>query len=410
MTIVEFFDRVPIENILSALICIRPTRVIMVGHDLDKMQRGIERFKKVLAARSIEVEMIPKLVYKNNLKNIVERLEVLIDRYDDCVFDLTGGEDLYLVALGVLLERYGSRVQCHRFNLNNNTLSDCDADGNVCMTGSFNVNVEENIIINGGKLVKDSTYSWIFSDAFVCDVERAFEVCRKDARAWNDRIGMLGSLCEMFRASGDGLMFSFDKARAETYLKRRGLDFAGLEVTLRELEKHGLVRELYADAKTLSFAFKDRQIRKMLTVSGQTLELFTAVKLRSLKDTDGTPLYHDVRVGAVIDWDSDEESRYRTLNEIDVLAMRGAVPVFISCKNGEFDAEELYKLNSVTEKFGSEYGRKAIVISAFREFRDPMKAKYLEERMNDMGIYPIKDVDIMTDSEIERKLRAIYRT
>lgn len=409
MTVVEFFDNVPIENILSALICIRPTRVIMVGQDLDKIKKSIGRFERILAARSLEVEMIPCLVYKNNLQNIVDRLSRIADKYDDCVFDLTGGEDLYLVGIGALIERLGNRIQCHRFNLNNGTLTDCDADGNVCEVGSFNVSAEENIIINGGVIVKEGTYAWDFCEELVRDVESAFDICRKDPVAWNDRVGMISALCELFGDGGQELSVSFDKEYAKTNLRRRGLDFFGLESTLKELEACGLVRDLRSDKSTLSFSFKDRQTRKILTVSGQVLELFVAIRMKGLKDADGNALYHDVRVGVVVDWDMRAEDKYRTVNEIDVFAMKGAIPVFISCKNGDFDAEELYKLFSVAERFGSKYAKKAIVISSFDALKDEQRARYLEERMADMGIYQIKNVDEMNVEELDRKLRALYR-
>ena len=409
MTVVEFFDNVPIENILSALICIRPTRVIMVGQDLDKMKKSIGRFERILTARSLKVEMIPCLVFKNNLTNIVDRLSRIVETYNDCVFDLTGGEDLYLTGIGVLIERLGNRIQCHRFNLNNDTLTDCDADGNVCATGSFNVSAEENIIINGGVIVKESTFAWSGGKELETDVENAFAICRQDPRAWNDRMGMIGALCEMFGDGGTELSVSFDKKYAMANLKRKGVDFAGLESTLKTLEERGLVTELYADDSVLTFRFKNGQIRKILTVSGQALELFVATRLKALKDENGNALYHDVRVGVVVDWDEDSKDRYRTVNEIDVLAMRGAVPVFISCKNGDFDAEELYKLFSVAERFGSKYAKKAIVISAFDAIRDELRARHLEERMNDMGIYPIKNVDKMSADELDRKLRALHK-
>ena len=41
-----------------------------------------------------------------------------------------------------------------------------------------------------------------------------------------------------------------------------------------------------------------------------------------------------------------------TKNEIDVMLMRGVVPVFVSCKNGAVKMDELYKLDTVAQRFG----------------------------------------------------------
>ena len=41
--------------------------------------------------------------------------------------------------------------------------------------------------------------------------------------------------------------------------------------------------------------------------------------------------------------------------------MRGLRPIFISCKNGSFLPEELYKLSAVAKHFGGEYAKKVLV-------------------------------------------------
>ena len=42
------------------------------------------------------------------------------------------------------------------------------------------------------------------------------------------------------------------------------------------------------------------------------------------------------------------------------MLMRGVIPVFVSCKNGAVDSNELYKLNTVADRFGSIYAKKII--------------------------------------------------
>lgn len=94
---------------------------------------------------------------------------------------------------------------------------------------------------------------------------------------------------------------------------------------------------------------------------------------KAAKDKDGAPKYNDIVNGAYIDWDStihditDEEKD--TENEIDVILMRGLVPIFISCKNGYVDENELYKLNSVAEKFGGPYVQKVLIATYFGKVR-----------------------------------------
>jgi hypothetical protein len=158
---------------------------------------------------------------------------------------------------------------------------------------------------------------------------------------------------------------------------------------------------------TISFVFKNEQVKQCLTIAGQILELAVAKTMRSIKDKDGAQLYHDVKVGVVIDWDRAEEiDEYRTINEIDVMAIKGGIPIFISCKNGDFDANELYKLNTVAEHFGSKYSKKVLISTELDKLGE--KSDYIRARMDDMGIRSVENVDEMNDSELERVLRSLW--
>jgi hypothetical protein len=112
-------------------------------------------------------------------------------------------------------------------------------------------------------------------------------------------------------------------------------------------------------------------------------------------------------VGVVIDWDgADENDTYRTVNEIDILAMKGSIPIFISCKNGWFDVNELYKLNTVAERFGNEYARTVLVTTELSQTDE--RAKYLRARAKDMNIRFVEDPDSITEKELEKELRSLW--
>ena len=85
------------------------------------------------------------------------------------------------------------------------------------------------------------------------------------------------------------------------------------------------------------------------------------------QENDGTKTYNDVMNGVYIDWDGDistDQNGYDTENEIDVIMMHGMVPVFVSCKNGYVDKDELYKLNAVATRFGGKYAKKVLVATS----------------------------------------------
>lgn len=411
MTIIEFFDKTALENIASALFC-KPERVILVGDHHKQMERAIEIYRDVLNKNDITTELSYEVIEKNNLQNIEEALAAIVEEHEDLIFDLTGGEDLYLVAVGVIKERYPEKVQCQRFNFRSETINDCDADGKVCDQKNFDISIEDNIAMYGGEIVTDPgrelyTYPWTFDAEFDADIDAMWSVCRKNPRLWNAHITVLGEICKLLDMQ-DTLCVSFDKELAASMLAENDFKFVFVTWIMFELQNLGLIRSLVV-SDTISFAFKNEQVKRVLTVAGQILELVVAKALRSLTDKYGAPLYHDVKVGVVIDWENlDEDEYYRTVNEIDVMAMKGAIPIFISCKNGYFDVNELYKLNTVATRFGNKYAKKVLVAAELEKLGE--KAEYIRARMEDMNIRRIENVDELTESELNKLLKTLWCT
>jgi len=42
---------------------------------------------------------------------------------------------------------------------------------------------------------------------------------------------------------------------------------------------------------------------------------------------------------------------------------RGMVPFFVSCKNGNVDVNEIYKLHTVSTRFGGKYAKKILIVA-----------------------------------------------
>ena len=88
-----------------------------------------------------------------------------------------------------------------------------------------------------------------------------------------------------------------------------------------------------------------------------------------------------------------------------VLLMHGLTPVFISCKNGDVEEEELYKLNTVAERFGGEYAKRVLVATSIPQ---TAAGQYLRQRIRDMKITLIEDVQHMSNEEIADKLDNLW--
>ena len=418
MTYIEFFDKIASENICACL-TYAPDRVVYIGDSAKIMKAHIANYEKIFSGRSQKIEFSYKTVDKSNLDRVVRLLTELVETYDDCVFDITGGEELLIFALGIVYAQHPDRnIQIHKLNLRNNTIYDCDKDGRTIYRETPTLSVEENIGIYGGKVVygsldEEKTYRWDLTEEFLLDAERIWSICKKDVRWWNVQIGIFEAAETVGNISDDGLTVTVSHAALQQYLQRDGMKYRKSNRIINELYRYGLIT--YFDDEhetTFSVSYKNRQVRKCLTKAGQALELKVYLAAKAVQD-GGVPVYDDVINGVVIDWDGelhDEtlEEVYDTENEIDVLLMHDVVPVFISCKNGIVTSDELYKLNTVAERFGGIYAKKVLVATAIDSLGEA--GKYLRQRAKDMNIRLLDDICELDDAELLRKMKSLWNT
>ena len=86
--------------------------------------------------------------------------------------------------------------------------------------------------------------------------------------------------------------------------------------------------------------------------------------------------------------------------------MHDTVPIFISCKNGYLDSNELYKLKTVAERFGDRYAKMVLVANCIDDLGDA--AGYLRQRITDMGIHLIEKVQDMSDERLAKELKNLW--
>ncbi len=397
-----------------------------MGDKLELLKKHAERYRKLFLHRGYEVEFVCRSINKNNMQNIIDELTRLVEAYDDCVFDLTGGEDLYLVALGVVVERFRDKnIPIHRFNIRNGTIIDCDQDGITIMEhGYLQLSAQENIRLYGGDVVYDTvkengTHLWDMNDEFKSDIKAMWDICKEDVRLWNRQISVFQEACTLHSLSEDALTVTVSVSSLKNILKQKGDKLVFDKELADALYDKGLITEYeYSDAY-LSIAFKNEQVRKCLTKAGQVLEMRIYVAALETTDKNGEPVYNDAMNGVFIDWDGDihpekskydkdnlDKGAYDTENEIDVMMMHGIVPVFVSCKNGDVSRNELDMLNSVAEKFGGPYAKKVLVATAL-DSRTSFD-EFFRQRAKDMNIRLVEGVQDMTEAELNKAVRSFW--
>lgn len=401
MTFIEFFDKTCIENICVSLIHV-PERIILVGSDSNTLTKHIMRYDSLFKKRGHNVIFEKRGVNKNNLDSIVEALEAIVNTYDNCHFDLTGGDELYLTAMGIVFERHKKKnINMHKYSIIANKLIDCDGNGEtVLFAGLPKMTVNENINLYGGKIINaelSRADSNAISADIAADIDAMWQLCCKDQRSWNCNIGIIERLVSKAIPDNDPLVFSVP---AKLYSNKAG-ELTGF---MKKLSHEGLI-DITQDEKFVTVKYKNSYVKSCLEKSGKILELKIFLLTNNLKDENGDNIYNDSMSGITIDWDGIiSRDIPNTENEIDLILMHGVIPVFISCKNGQTDVNELYKLNTVAHTFGGRYSKKFLIAGSSATL-----SRAVKHRAIDMGIGIISNVHNLSDKVLSEKLSILRK-
>ena len=425
MVYIEFYDETSVENVVSCLAA-PPEKVYLLGGDAEKLTRACNLYTRFFAEKGLHVPFLPVPVETDRLTSITDAVTSILETETDCAIDLTGGADLCLVATGIAAERHrDKRLQMHRFNLRESRVTDCDGDGNVISdVPAPCLGVEEYIRVCGGVVLDEEeaeggTYHWDMDDAdFRRDILRMWDICRgadekqrgyrlKPREAflnWNNQLNVLAAVEGIGKKKG--LTRDVKKENLEFRLNYEGGGGKPLydRTVLEPLRAAGLCTvDMNAPDGHVTVAYKNDQVRRCLTKAGTVLEM--TVYLLALQEGQG---YTDALNGVFIDWDGRVNLNGKnadTRNEIDVMMMHCLQPVFVSCKNGRFDRDELFMLYSVAERFGGSFAKRALVATGMDRLEN---AKYLRERAAELDITLIEPVE-MSLPAFAAKIRDLWK-
>lgn len=412
MTLIELYDRTPVENIITSL-ALKPEKVVFVGSESRRIKRAIPLYQKILEGRGMRIDMQVRSAAKNDLEAITDVLyDIIADEKADeqIVVDISGGDESTLVAVGMILGSCALKNRkLYAFRINvvsrRGVLFEMkhDDDGRIridrqvydfaCRSQVY-LTVEENITLHGGRILSKGV-NFGKGDAVSEDVRTMWNICRKDCTGWNAKIGTLSGAVSAYSDSNKLFMLpemSFGKGRNDVD-----------ENLWNAFAEAGLVRidEKRSGGGIIVFSYKNKIVDECLNKSGSALEYLTY--LAGLEETaDGEAVFDDAQLSVVIDWDDEPNG---TSNEIDCIFMRGVVPVFVSCKNGDVKTDELYKLEAVADKFGSGYAKTALVSTVYfdpeaRSYDGDRAVETLKTRADDMQIRMLMKVHKMTSDRL----------
>ena len=347
-TLIELYDERPIENVLASEV-FRPERtVFLCPADIAHDKVVQDKLRLYFQHRSLNTELIFLESSLYNSGKIEKQLRHVLDTYPDCVLDITGGTDAALYAAG----QFGCKtdIPVFTYSRRRNRFFDIHnapfADDFEC---TVQHKVEDCFMMAGGALRGGRVDNDILSD-YMDIIDPFFRLYMRHRRDWTHIVGYIQRASQTDRELPPTLHVD----APYTVKGEHGSRLDAPEKALLDLEKLGFIKHVSISADGVTFDFKDFQIRTWLRDIGSVLELYV---YKCCLDAD---IFNDVRTSAVVDWEGDHRSDNVT-NEIDVMAMRGIIPVFISCKTCDISTEALNELAILRDRFGGEAARAAIV-------------------------------------------------
>lgn len=360
MTLIECFTDFHIDNIASCL-CLQPHKQVFVG-DISQMTAPVTRYKKLLQQRRLDTEVVMCNIRDNDFNEICTALMHLLEAEQECVLDLTGGDETVIMAVGAVMERLKSKgrkqISVWKMDYDTGALIDCADGSRMFPKHKVYLTVEELILLHGGRLYPEAKE--LSEDCTWKDIEGLWRIVCEAPKEWNRSVSLLNE------------MESRSDSKMEIYLPLDVLhgtisNFEQKEEHYRafldKLSRNGIIDD-YSSRNLLKYTYRSPLKRYCTQKAGNVLEVKTLLEGKAAQQK-GHPFFQDCRMSVSIDWDgivhTPEERIPDTRNEIDVVLMHGLTPLFISCKNGNIGEEELYKLHTVAQRFGGPRARKMLI-------------------------------------------------
>lgn len=345
-TLIELYDERPIENVLATEVFRPEETVLICPQEVAKDLALRQSLKAYFRHRGCPVKVTFVSVSLLDAVKVEKKLQRVLSTHEDCAIDISGGSDAALFAAGVVSGDTPTFTYSRKKNMFFEIKNAPFARNLPC---DIRLDAASCFLMAGGTLLPGRLDNQKLS-GMLTQIDRLFSIYTKYRKNWNRQISYLQKI----------------SSAVDTELKAMGkrtmkVDHALVTVDeglLRSLEESGLIRELLVTVDSVLFRFVDEITRFWLRDVGSVLEL------QVYRACLAAGCFDDVVLSAVVNWNGDGQKRDAVTNEIDVVAVQGVQPLFISCKTCEIKTEALNELAILRDRFGGKGSRAMIVTSA----------------------------------------------
>ena len=379
-TLIELFDLSPIENVLATEM-FRPKEMILICPPEVEQDRQYRRaLRTYFEYRKVPVKLTFIPVSMLDAVKIEKVLREVVESHPGCAIDISGGTDAALFAAGAVsgdsaVFTYSSKRNAF-FEIKNAPFAH-----NVSNT--VRLDARSCFLMAGGTLLPGREDNADLKNRLP-QIEQLFDVYTRYRRIWNRQV----SYIQKISSAGAGELDA-----AGQWTEKAGGWYVSADADLfRELAKAGLILDLQMNDEGLAFRFPDETVRFWLRDIGVVLELQV---FRACLEAN---CFDDVVLSAVVNWQGNAIRKDSVTNEIDVMAVQGIQPVFISCKTCEINTEALNELAILRDRFGGKDSRAIVATSGMAtKVRSPMR-----RRAAQLGIELIEWDDLRFDRLVEK--------
>ena len=345
-TLIELYDERPLENVLGTEM-FRPEEMIMLCPPEAVSDKALrESLSKYFEYRGCQVKLTTVPVSLLDAAKVEKQLRTILETHEDCAIDISGGTDASLFAAGTACGDTPVFTYSHS---KNSFFEIQNAPFARSLPCNVTLDARSCFLMAGGTLLPGREDNEELKNRLP-QIDLLFAIFRKYRRIWRRQIGYMQAVS----SSEPGVL----SAEGEKTVKVDHGRVTADEELLRELSGAGLIRNLQIEQDRISFEFPDEMVRFWLRDIGSVLELQV---YRACLEAG---CYDDVVLSAVVNWEGGSTQRNAVTNEIDVVAVQGIEPVFISCKTSDIRTEALNELAILRDRFGGRRSRAIIVTSA----------------------------------------------
>lgn len=331
-----------------------PNTVYYIGNNdnLDKVKTIREYYKKNFPNVTLKEVTIQEGDNKS-LENIINQVK---DK--KIIVNLTGGKRINSLILLDLCTK--NKITALYIDIRKKIIYEFK-NGLTLVNKTFeDLEIEDIIKASGGSIVEDSSNLCNKQDLIYFS-----QMISKNLPLWHQHKQKL------YEAS----IFQHDNEEPQTiYIHTENLEKSETELLNKILIKLKEMKEItfkYEDKK-IEVKFLNTYLKAFIFKSGTWLEIETNRLVNSIEEVD------ESKNGVMFLWNNENRS---VRNEVDVVAIKDSIPIFISCKDSDkYNEMALNELNVYAAKFGGNNAYKVLVAT-----KEPLKSP-VKTRAKEMGI------------------------